>query len=177
MRVKTCSACGIEKEIGEFPLHWNNQRQKHYPRAKCNPCHREYKRQRYESRDGEVQRAAKARRYATPEGRAKILDQQHKSRYGITHAERDALLAAQGGGCAICGVTEPPGRGWCTDHDRSCCPGDGSCGECIRGVLCCNCNCAIGQFFDDVERISSAIRYINSTQRKQHVGTQRAAGR
>lgn len=169
MRVKTCSSCGIEKDIAEFPLHWNNKRKKSYPRAKCHPCHRAYKRERYSLKDGEQNRAAKARRYATPEGRRKVLSQQHKSRYGISLDERDAMLAAQGGVCAICGTAEPPGRGWCTDHDRSCCPGDKSCGECIRGILCCNCNCAIGQFFDDVGRMTSAINYIQSTRRTPSV--------
>src|SRR5262245_37514699 len=38
--------------------------------------------------------------------------------YGITLAEYEALLAAQNGGCAICGVENPAGRWdkWHVDH-------------------------------------------------------------
>jgi hypothetical protein len=51
--------------------------------------------------------------------------------------------------CELCGrrlsrksnVARP-----CIDHDHTCCPGERSCGKCIRGVLCMQCNTNIGAY-------------------------------
>lgn len=87
----------------------------------------------------------------------------HLAAYGLTVESFDALLRDQGGACAICRATEPGGRGgWCIDHDHSCCPGRRkSCGACIRGLLCNNCNNGLGRFNDSVERLRAAAKYLN----------------
>lgn len=47
------------------------------------------------------------------------------------------------------------------DHDHRCCKGHGeSCGECIRGGLCPNCNVGLGMFGDSAERLERAAQYI-----------------
>lgn len=81
-------------------------------------------------------------------------------RHGITEAEYDALSVAQGGGCAIC--EKPCSRGSLSiDHDHNCCPtGDRSCGECIRGLLCRNCNIALGNMRDDPNLLRRAAGYL-----------------
>lgn len=63
-------------------------------------------------------------------------------RYNITAYEYRQLLRLQGGGCALCGVTEcPTGNRMAVDHDHSCCPTPNkSCGLCVRGILCGGCN-------------------------------------
>lgn len=81
--------------------------------------------------------------------------------YGITHEQYDAMLGAQGGGCAICG-RGPNGASLAIDHDHTCCPGAGSCGGCIRGLLCGNCNRGIGHLGDDAQRLRMAITYLES---------------
>lgn len=59
--------------------------------------------------------------------------------------------------CQICGVElEKP----YIDHDHSCCPGDVSCGRCVRGVLCSTCNLGLGGFKDDPDLLRSAIQYL-----------------
>lgn len=84
--------------------------------------------------------------------------------HSLTVEQYEALLAAQGGVCAICGTGEPRGRGrFHVDHDHACCPGQQSCGKCVRGLLCGNCNPGLGAFGDDPERLLAAAAYLMTT--------------
>ena len=79
-----------------------------------------------------------------------------RRRYGITPEDYDGLLAHQQGVCAICGATEPGGRGrFHVDH----CHDEGI----IRGLLCANCNQGLGKFKDDPTLLTSAIAYLEAT--------------
>lgn len=42
--------------------------------------------------------------------------------------------------CELCGSEE----NLSIDHDHACCPGSYSCGKCVRGVLCSECNSKLG---------------------------------
>lgn len=73
------------------------------------------------------------------------------STYNVTGRFLFALLDRQGGKCgAGCGspVSLLVGRGHDLeahiDHDHQCCNGPGSCGKCIRGILCPPCNQVLG---------------------------------
>lgn len=82
-------------------------------------------------------------------------------KYGITETQYQQLLDSQGGACAICLCPSPTGQGaWHIDHDHSCCPGAGSCGACVRGLLCNKCNAGLGYFKDDPARLLSAVNYL-----------------
>ena len=71
--------------------------------------------------------------------------------FGISQADYDTLLDAQGGGCAICG--KRPGKiSLNVDHDHET-------GE-IRGLLCVGCNNALGQFHDDSRLLRRGIQYV-----------------
>lgn len=85
-----------------------------------------------------------------------------KRMYNIDSAVFDVFMAEQGGVCASC--KEPPAEGkyLCVDHDHSCCPGTGSCGRCIRGLLCNGCNAALGHVNDSIPKLESLIRYLRS---------------
>ena len=83
--------------------------------------------------------------------------------YGLTNEQLAAML----GRCAICGTTEPGTKGWQVDHDHACCPGVGSCGNCVRGVLCVECNMGIGRFHDDPARLLAAIDYLTRPKRER----------
>ncbi|MGQ5638807.1 endonuclease VII domain-containing protein [Streptomyces sp. EWL5.16] len=74
-----------------------------------------------------------------------------KRNYGLTEAERDAMIASQYGLCAIC-LQAPPVH---VDH----CHNTGR----VRGVLCFNCNSAIGKLRDDPEAARRAAAYLEGT--------------
>ncbi|WP_030812714.1 endonuclease VII domain-containing protein [Streptomyces sp. NRRL F-2799] len=71
-----------------------------------------------------------------------------KGKYGLTVAERDAMIAAQRGLCVIC-LNAPAVH---VDH----CHKTGR----VRGVLCFNCNSAIGKLGDDPEAVRRAAAYL-----------------
>lgn len=74
------------------------------------------------------------------------------SNHGLTVPEFDALMVSQGNVCAICGVTDWGLTGPQIDHDHE--------SGAVRGILCVNCNNALGRFQDDPTRIRSAIAYL-----------------
>lgn len=154
---KVCIDCGHDKPIEQF----HHLRQKNgsvYRYPYCKVCRRVRRRQKTTPPEA---LARKRERYANdPEYRRKVLNAQHLSRYGITLEDKEALLAAQGGVCAACGRDESKGHGWTTDHDHRCCPGNKSCGKCIRAILCTNCNLALGHVGDSIERLEALVEYL-----------------
>lgn len=78
-----------------------------------------------------------------------------RARYGLTPERWTSMLAEQDGCCYLCGEPLDLGatRKIHVDHDHSCCRGNRSCGRCVRGLACEECNHGIGQFGDDPERM------------------------
>ena len=65
----------------------------------------------------------------------------------------NAKMAEQNGHCALCEFV-PGERHLHADHDHGCCPGNKSCGKCLRGLLCSKCNIRLGyleQFLSECE--------------------------
>lgn len=85
-----------------------------------------------------------------------------KARYGITLEQYNEMLKDQGGVCALCGGVNRGGRALSVDHDHGCCRGPRSCGQCVRALLCGNCNLGLGHFHDDVELMKQAIEYVEA---------------
>jgi hypothetical protein len=81
-------------------------------------------------------------------------------RYHITYEQYNVLLEKQGGVCAVCGKPESTQRQLCVDHDHDCCPGDTSCGKCVRGLLCSKCNRGLGLLRDSCEILEKALAYL-----------------
>jgi hypothetical protein len=80
--------------------------------------------------------------------------------YKLTPAMVIAILEEQDG-CAICHSPEPLAKhGWTVDHDHACCPGQYTCGKCVRGVLCQMCNVGLGSFRDSQEFLMQAVKYL-----------------
>lgn len=80
----------------------------------------------------------------------------YKAKYDLSSADVDLILRLQDYRCAICGTLEE-GRGYDylhVDHDHT----TGA----VRGMLCFNCNSAIGRLSDSPKVLANAISYLTS---------------
>lgn len=84
------------------------------------------------------------------------------TKYGLTPEKFKELLSAQNNSCALCQRGGIAGRDLCVDHDHECCPGNRSCGKCVRGLLCAPCNTGIGQLGDNPQRLRDAADYLDT---------------
>jgi hypothetical protein len=80
-----------------------------------------------------------------------------KKKYGLTEEQYYALIAGQGGRCAICGTnfSELKERHVHVDHDHKT--------NKVRGILCTRCNVGLGYFRDDPVLLEHAIYYLGET--------------
>lgn len=151
---KRCAMCGEDLPRSMFTA---DPRMRLGLKSYCKDCCHIDARRRYHANPEharEVQRVASKRRYTTERGRTEHL----KALYGITQEQYQALLRAQGYGCAACGTTEPGGKSnqWHVDHSHS--------SRKIRGLLCAGCNIGIGHLGDSPERLRAAAIYIETHQ-------------
>ena len=146
--------------------------------TKCEVCRKAYGRAWYRAKGDERKEAGrmKAKRYRSDpakgpkifaSGRRAARDSYWRRVHGITVAERDAMIAAQNGLCAICMQPEDsvsPGpshsakgrtKTLSVDHDHAL-----SGREAIRGMLCLRCNCAINRLELDPEWADKALAYL-----------------
>ena len=80
--------------------------------------------------------------------------------YGISIDQYLQLKDKTNGRCYICNKEELTKR-HSIDHDHNCCPGKKSCGKCIRGILCHQCNTALGLLEENVDTLNSMILYLS----------------
>lgn len=137
---RVCKSCKVHKSMQAFYLSPKGHR-----RRTCGPCLTDQARTTRENNRDQYRAMYRARDL--------------RRKYGLTKQAYDAMLCGQEGRCAIC--LEPFGdRAPHIDHDHKCCPGELSCGKCIRKLLCFGCNAAIGMFKDDPARVLRAARYL-----------------
>lgn len=80
-----------------------------------------------------------------------------KKKYGITLAQYDEMLVKQGGVCDICGSPPPEGTYLHIDHRKGTKP------AVVRGLLCKQCNLAIGYLRDVPANAMAAAAYLRKT--------------
>lgn len=126
---RKCDTCCEMKPITDF--HRRAVRNTDY--TTCFPCRKAQRPERY----GERQR-----------------DWQLRKSYGISLDEYNALLARQGGGCAICGRSSHGEDRYAlhVDHDHTT--------GMVRGILCARCNQGLGHFLDSQELLTAALKYL-----------------
>lgn len=89
-----------------------------------------------------------------------------KHTYNFSEESYKELLESQNYSCAICGIHQDDMKKRLNlDHDHNCCPGESSCGKCIRGLLCSVCNSAIGLLKDSEEVIEMALNYLRNNRK------------
>lgn len=80
------------------------------------------------------------------------------TKYRLRPEQFAAIMVSQNNACAIC--EESFSGVPCVDHDHTCCPGEKTCGKCIRGFLCGSCNTGIARFMDNPVLLSKAASYL-----------------
>lgn len=145
--MKRCSTCKQEKQLTEFH-NSAKTKDKKYPR--CKPCDNEARKLWIERNPERSQRSRRGRWL--------------KFCYGITLEEYEKLLTKQNNCCALCETKEntikeiKPSQNkqlcFAVDHDHIT-------GR-VRGLLCNQCNRALGMFKDDPNLLRSAIQYLES---------------
>lgn len=128
--MKICSKCKQNKSLDDY---YKNQM------SWCKLCNNE---------------SSAKWRAANPDKKSKISRTYHiKSKYNLTDDKYSAMII---NGCEVCGSFDK----LCIDHDHLCCPGQKTCGKCIRGILCNDCNVAEGRLKSDKELVKALLRYL-----------------
>lgn len=167
--MKTCPQCGIEKPLNEFHKHKNR---KSGICVWCKNCMAEYSK-RYRLRpEIKIKNAERGKRYRQnnkekiakqnkeyrnrPEVKARKAANEKNNcllrKYGITFNQKQKMIADQNSRCAICKEILDNGRNTHVDHNHET-------GK-IRGILCDNCNKAIGLLRDSPIFTRAATEYL-----------------
>jgi hypothetical protein len=95
---------------------------------------------------------------------AKMVHVRRKVKYDLTPEQFEDKLKSQDGRCTICleDLDFEKHNGVCIDHDHACCPGEKTCGLCVRDILCDMCNKLLGNARENVEIMENAINYIET---------------
>jgi Recombination endonuclease VII len=102
----------------------------------------------YQKNRDRILAKGKARYYANhEEGKRQRLAKHFRQKYGLSLAEKDAILLK---GCQICGLAATT-----IDHDHS--------SGVVRGGLCNNCNTGLGMFKDSPQVLQKAAEYLKGS--------------
>lgn len=155
IKTLTCVDCRVE---------FTYDHRKGPTRQRCDTCTAQRKKQtdsakaqRWRQADPDRYRkqavAQHERRKAQPGYRQYHRERNLWYNYRLTPAELDAMVAAQGGVCAICGGgPNGPGSRLHIDHCHD--------SKKVRGLLCGKCNTAVGLLDDDPMRAEQLARYL-----------------
>ena len=149
-QVRPCSRCGGVRDGAH--------------QSYCKACYTAYMKEHRE-KNREAYNAAQRRYYQNhgPEVRAMMSDRMYESKlrnqYGLTVEDVQRLFASQSGLCAICKREiflrkKNAADSAALDHNHDT-------GQ-VRGLLCGNCNKALGQFYEDPVLLRAAATYIES---------------
>lgn len=150
--VKSCTKCQNIKYLDEF--YWANK-SKTILASACKQC---CKKESVQNRKKDPLRKIKQQAYAK-KNPDKLKNNQLKTTYGITLIQYQTLLKKQNNVCAICENEETviwnnKPNYLCVDHCHST--------KKIRGILCRDCNAALGKFQDSPDLLRKAATYLEN---------------
>jgi hypothetical protein len=140
---KICVKCNQEKSLEMFA---KGKNYKDGRRGTCKRCHTDYVLSYYDSKPDK--KAAKNKMNSVYSGNWK--------KHGISKEQYIEMLSKYNGKCYSCKDREAVS----IDHDHGCCDRSRSCGKCIRGILCNQCNTALGLLQDNKEKIKGLLEYL-----------------
>lgn len=151
---KRCSHCKEQVPQSNFT---KNRNSKDGLGSRCLPCNRLMAKKHYDQNSDKIKEYHRNYRVENKdrlkEYRASKRSYDLEKNYGITQEDYEVLLEKQNGVCAICKQNRPyKGEFMCVDHDHT----TGA----VRGILCSNCNKAIGLLQDSPDLLKSAIEYL-----------------
>lgn len=140
--MKQCTKCKEEQPLDQFHNDYKRSDGK-YPQ--CRTCRAERRKKDYWNNLDAV------REYQNdPEVKLRRVERDYMRKYGITLDDYNKMFEEQDGGCAICGDTKDERLHVDHNHDT---------GE-VRGLLCNNCNRALGLLQDSPYIVSTAYKYL-----------------
>lgn len=101
--------------------------------------------------DAQYQKKYQAQEHVKEKNREYHRKHHLERTYGVTPEQYAEMLFIQGGRCAAC-TSDGDGKKLHLDHNHET-------GE-VRGLLCWNCNAAIGLLKEDVDRLRNLIAYL-----------------
>jgi hypothetical protein len=159
---KTCRRCRKAKPVSEF--HRNVSRSDGRA-SHCKACRALWKSKAAPEKRQHWYKLARERRLRDKQQNPEKVRQRERkwqlTKFGLTLAAYEALLAKQGSVCAIC--KRPSGtykrkHRLTTQLDVDHCHSSGR----VRGLLCTRCNRALGLFRDDPQILQAAILYLET---------------
>lgn len=152
---RKCYKCRRIKDLTEFYKHKNQPLGRMY---ECKSCRKKYKKRWYRQNLEKSQLNTKLYRQRNKDNMYEIDKRNHlKTKYNLTLEQYKNLLILQNYVCKICKKPETVIKSkkravLSVDHNHQT--------KEIRGLLCNNCNRALGLFKDDVVLLQGAINYI-----------------
>ena len=134
--MKTCRTCKQKKEDTDFYKAGRKNGNPNERHSECKECTK-----------ARVKKAHKA----NPD---RARDNHLRRNYGISLADFNRMVLAQGNKCACCATDKPGGKHnqWCVDHNHVT--------GVVRELLCKDCNIVLGLVEDSPEHLMRLIQYI-----------------